>query len=250
MRGFGALVLVVVSLQTGWSQSYPRWFLEQGSLDCGLTAVGYSTKGYYSDSSASQASRAARQNLVRQRESVVTGAQAFWTTEAGTAWMGSDLAVSVDTAALEVAAADTGVAQIFFGEDMVVALVASNRAGPADSMNRLIAMPADEPEWVRVTQNSGTRIFAVGVAPKYFYESSSWEAAEHMAMLGLAREGSDSVIAMEKNIPGSGQAVLNQNFSVVLRGYSTVARWFDARNQVFYVLMQIDRANILKPGGG
>jgi hypothetical protein len=246
MRGMGVLLCVVVCMQTALSQSYPRWFLEQGSLRCGLSAVGYSNKGFYEDSSVSQAARNARQNLARQRMTVVAGSQAFWTTEAGTAWMGGDLKVSVDSAALRAAATDTGRAEAFTCDDMIISLVTMSGCDLPDSMKEVIGMPAKEPSWVRGARNSSSRIYSMGVAPRYFYESSSWEAAEHMALLELAREGGDSVIAMQKNIPGSGQQVLNEYVSVTLRSFGIVARWIDARDQVFYVLMAADRRNIME----
>ena len=246
MRGMGVLLCLVVCMGTARSQSYPRWFLEQGSLRCGLTAVGYSNKGFYKDSSASQAARDARQNLARQRMTAVAGSQAFWTTEAGTAWMGGDLKVSVDSAALKTAATDTGKAEVYFGDEMIIALFTANGCDLPDSMKILQTMPAQEPSWVRGMLSTSSRIYAMGVAPQYFYESSSWEAAERMALLGLAREGGDSVIAMEKKAPGSGQQVLNEHVSVALRDFEIVARWFDARDQVFYVLMAADRRNIAR----
>ena len=246
MRGMGVLLCLVACLDTAESQTYPKWFLEQGKLRCGLTAVGYCNKGFYEDSSASQATRDARQNLARQSITVVAGSRAFWTTEAGTAWMGGDLAVSVDSAALKTAATDTGKAEIYFGDDMIISLVSSSVCELPDSMREMRTIPTEEPSWVRGILDTSSRIYSVGVAPRYFYELSSWEAAERMAMLGLAREGEDSVIAMEKNVPGSGQQVLNEHVSVALRNFSIVARWFDARNQVFYVLMATDRANIAK----
>ncbi len=244
MRSLGVLLCLVACMGTARSQSYPRWFLEQGLLKCGLTAVGYSNKGFYKDSSASQAARDARQNLVRQRMTLVAGDQAFWTTEAGTAWMGGDLTVSVDSAALKTAAADTGKAEIYFGDDMIISLVTLSGCDLPDSMKELSGMPVEEPSWVRGMPSASSRIYSMGVAPRYFYESSSWEAAERMALLGLAREGGDSVIAMEKNVPGSGQQILNEHVSVALRNFGINARWFDARDQVFYVLMAADRRNI------
>lgn len=249
MRGFGVLFCLCLCVQTGRSQLYPRWFLEQGALKCGMTAVGYANKGFYKDSSASQAAGNARRNLVRQRRSVVSGSQAFWATEAGTAWMGGDLKISADSSAPQQVAKDTGAAEVYFGENMVVSLYIEGDCELPDSMKEPVRVPAEEPAWVRGTLNEGLRIYSVGVAPRYFYESSSWEAAERMALLGLAKEGGDSVAAIEKTTTGSGQQVLNEHISVVLHDYEIIARWFDSNDQVFYVMMCVDKGNVERHTG-
>ena len=113
MRSVRVLFFLGACFETAWPQSYPGC-LEQGSLGWGLTAVGYSNPGFYKDSSASRAWCNARQNLAGQRSTVITGGQAFWATEAGTAWMGSSLTLSVDSAALRIASRDTGSAEVDF----------------------------------------------------------------------------------------------------------------------------------------
>ncbi len=249
MRSIGVLIFLVLFSNAARPQLYPRWFLEQGSLECGLTAVGYSNKGFYEDSSASQTSRNARQNLARQRMTTVEGGQAFWATEAGTAWMGSDLRMSVDSAALKRAAADTGAAEVYIGAEMVISLVVSGNCAIPDSMKKLVPMGIEQPAWIHGTPSTNSCIFSLGVAPAYFYETSSWESAERMAIVGLAKEAGDSLIAMEKNVTGSGQAILNEQVSVVLRDFGVVARWFDARERIYYVLAAVDRKNIGRVAG-
>ncbi len=249
MRGLGVLLCLLWFGQTVRAQSYPRWFLEQGGLGCGLTAVGYAATGYYEDSSASLDVRTAKQNLAREQMTVIAGGQSFWATEAGTAWMGSDFRIAVDSSALRNAVADTGNAELFFAGDMVLALVSRGKCDIPVSMNEPVSVSPKEPKWVHSSENNDRRIFAVGVAQKYFYESSSWEAAERMALVGLAKECGDSVIAIQKQVTGSGQQVLNEEISVTLRDYAVVARWYDAKNRVFYVLISVERRNIERDAG-
>lgn len=244
MRGLVGLFCFLLCMQTGVSQTYPRWFMEQGTLGCSVTAVGYAAKGFYNDSSVAQAVRNAHRNLAMQRRAIVQGGQAFWTTEAGTAWMGSDLKISVDSSALQRASPDTSKADVFFASDFAMALATDGTCGVADSMKTPVKMSLEEPSWVHMMPRDARQIFSVGVAPRYYYEASSWKAAERMALVGLAREAGDSLAAIEKSAGRSGQEVLNEQVSVVLREYEVRARWYDRTNGVFYVLMSIDRSGV------
>lgn len=250
MRGFGVMFGLLVLAQAARPQTYPRWFLEQGSLGCGTTAVGYANRGFYVDSSASQAVYNARQNLARQRMAVVSGGQAFWATEAGTAWMGGDLNVAYDSSALRSVAADTGAAETYDTGRLILSFVSGGSVDLPDSMKAAVKMPDAEPAWVHTLRNDDSRMHSVGVAPEYFYETSSWAAAERMALLGLAREAGDSVAAIEKATVGSGQQVLSEEVSVVLRDYGIVARWFDEKNRVYYVLMAVEKNKFERRASG
>lgn len=250
MRGFGVVFSLLVLVQSVRPQSYPRWFLEQGTLGCGMTAVGYSNRGFYIDSSASQAAYNGRQNLARQRMAVVSGGQAFWATEAGTAWMGGDIRVSYDSSALRRSSTDTAAPEIYDTGKIILSLVSSGALAVPDSMKEVMKMPAAEPSWIHALPNDGSWIHSIGVAPDYFYETSSWAAAERMALVGLAREAGDSVAAIEKTSTGSGQQVLSEQVSVVLHDYGIVARWFDPRNRVFYVLMAVKKGSFERHTSG
>ena len=244
MRGLGILLLLFAGVQSARSQDYPRWFLDQEAVPCARTAVGYSPLWFHKDSSAVQAARNAHRNFVRQQESVVELGQAFWTTEIGNAWMGGDFKISIDSLSYLNAESDTDAAAFAFRSDFVMALCAGSECTVPDSLKEVVEMPDDEPDWVLAVPQSRSRFYSVGVAPRYFYEMSSWEAAERMALIGLAKAGGDSLAAIEKSAAGSGQEVLNEHVSVTIRDYEVVARWCDETNGVFYVLMSVEKDDV------
>lgn len=244
MRGLWTGILMLACVQIAQPQSYPKWFLEQGKLECGATAVGYANRGFYVDSSASLAARNARRNMAMARSVVVAGGQAFWTTEAGTAWMGGDFKVKVDSSALQAVSSDTERADVFYGSDFVAALVTAEGCTIPDSMKQLTSMPSEEPSWLMNMPRDTWYLFCTGVSPKYYHEASSWETAERRAVVGLAKEAGDSLAAIEKSAAGSGQEVLDEQVSVVLHDCRVLARWCDRVNGIYYVLMSVRKADV------
>lgn len=245
MRGLGVLLILMGGVQIARSQYYPRWFLEQGAIECATTAVGYAVRGFYADSSVSQASLNARMNLARQQDATVEMKQAFWTTEIGTAWMGGDVRIAYDSLALSKARSDTGRAAFSVSPGYVVALASDGGCPIPDSLLEEVVMPPEEPSWVYGTPADRTLLYSLGAAPKYYYETSSWQSAERMALLGLAKAGGDSVAAIEKSAGGSGQEVLDESVSVRIGNYRVVARWYDSRNEIYYVLMSVKRDDMI-----
>ncbi len=244
MRALGIIIVLFAAVLQARSQDYPRWFLDQEAVPCARTAVGYSPLWFHKDSSAVQAARNAHTNLARQHESVVQLGQAFWTTEIGNAWMGGDFKISTDSLSCLNVESDTNAAAVAYRSDFAIALCAGSECTAPDSLKEVVRMPDDEPDWVLAVPQSRSRFYSVGVAPRYFYEMSSWEAAERMALIGLAKAGGDSLAAIEKSSPGSGQEVLNEHVSVTIRDYEVVARWCDETNGVFYVLTSVEKDNV------
>ena len=238
------LMVLLVATLSAQPQSYPRWFLEQGTLLCKLSAAGYSPLWLSKDSSLAQAARDARGNLVRQRETVVELGQAFWTTEAGTSWMGGEFKLSIDSSAYLKSLRDASAVTVCFCSDFVIALASDGASELPDLMKETVRMPKDEPGWVRETPSDATRYYSVGVSPRYFYEMSSWMSAERMALIGLAKAGGDSLAAIEKSAAGSGQEVLSEEATVAIHYYQVNARWCDEANGVFYVLMSAEKDDV------
>lgn len=158
--------------------------------------------------------------------------------------MGGDIKVSIDSLSYLNAESDTDAAAVAFRPDFVIALCGGGACTVPDSLKQITRMPVDEPEWVLETPQCSSRLFSVGVAPRYFYEMSSWEAAERMALTGLAKAGGDSLAAIEKSAAGSGQEILDEHVRVSIKDYQVMARWCDETNGVFYVLMSVEKDDV------
>jgi hypothetical protein len=96
------------------------------------------------------------------------------------------------------------------------------------------------PEWTEHPPQEGGCSYAVGVAPAYYYEMSSWDEAERNARLNLARTIRIKVGAIQQ-MAVQDQALQREQLSVVLRNAQTVARWVDPREGIYYVLVRKPR---------
>jgi hypothetical protein len=217
-----------------YGQTYPLWFLKQGDVLCPDRAVGYVNISYFPDSSVNGAIRNACEALRRQKENSIKGNQSFWETEIGTYSMYSDIFEMYDSTVFrkdEVTLLDT-----VFLDNMVAVIISLNKCtiDPIIKERRNI-IDVSPPSWVDTPPTSEDFLFAVGLAPRYFYESSSWLEAERLARLNIARQVHLRVKGMQK-ISGEGQELRDEHLSVVLKDQEIVERWYDIKNRIFYVL--------------
>lgn len=234
------LLTVLLRAQPCFSQEYPYWFLFEEDLGCGKSAVGIATPSAYRDSAAALSFRQACDAFVRLSEVRLSGGQGFWATEGGTYWMGADFSEEYDTSraqeiigslvALDTVATEGGVF-------VLVGRAGCSLAGMKGKTLSLVDRPA--PSWVqRLPSEKGYHV-AVGMAPQYFYETSSWADAERAARRNLARVAYVSYKSMQKVTTTEGQEVRQEELSVTLRDCQVVARWRDLKSGVFYVLMKM-----------
>ena len=242
-----SFVLILVAASASFGQAYPRWFLDPGDLSCRLVAAGFSTTYYHSSSSDSVAFVDACSNLSSRHYMELTGGEAYWTTEAGVAWMGNDFSVKTDTVFFRSVLTHGKKLDSCVCGQMTMVLVGEGECDISDSMRALVECPASEPDWVENIPQGGSSIYAEGVAPLYYYESSSWESAEKNALFNLARSIKVSMEALQKMNGGAGQEIKNEQITVTLRNVQVVRRWRDIRRGLCYVLV---RMPMTETGGG
>ncbi len=221
----------------GFSQEYPLWFIHQGELPCANTAVGYVHASSYQDSAVAFAFRQAETAYVRQSRTNIRGSQAFWATEGGTFWMGSDVIEECDTATVALNPIDTMVSHgLVFVLAAPHGCEASLSNGATVSLSEKIA-----PAWLEAIPRDTKSYYAVGIAPQYFYEKSSWDEAERLARRNLARTVCSTVKSLQKASTTESQDIRYEELSVTLKDYRIIERWFDCDKKLFYVLVRMMR---------
>ncbi len=233
------ILLMIVLVSSVRGQTYPRWFLEPGSLHCGLSAVGYSVPFFSNHSSDSVAFADACQRLSIQHFARITGGEAFWATEAGVYWMGSDFKMMTDTSYLYTVLSEGVRLDSCSTGRMTVFLAGERGCDLPVYMRELVRCPRTQPNWVENLPQDDEFIYAEGAAPEYFYESSSWQAAEKHALFNLARSVRLSLESLQKSTGLSGQEIRNEEIAVALRNVQVVRRWADTRRGLFYVLVRM-----------
>ncbi|MBI5471617.1 MAG: hypothetical protein HY961_04660 [Ignavibacteriae bacterium] len=225
------------SVSLCFSQDYPLWFIRQGDLPCAKTVVGYVHASSYRDSAAAYALRQAETTYQRQALMKISGSQSFWATEAGTFWMGSDVKEEYDTAAhAALVPIDTVTVH-----GLVLVLASPTGCDAAQARGVISLKGRTAPGWTETLPRDAMNHYAVGVAPEYFYEKSSWDEAERLARRNLARTVCSTMKSLQKASLTEAQDIRYEELSVLLQDYHVRERWFDAGKKLFYVLVSMQR---------
>jgi hypothetical protein len=244
VRLFAALTWMLLACALpAHAQEYPRWFLRPGDLGRPDAAAGYALPSMYLDTTGGPAFRNAAENLVRFREAVFSGSEAFWTAEFGTMVVGSSVAEEYDTAAVESEVQRLKVLHQY--KTPKITLVLAGSGAPAADAERVLlnlrAVP--RPTWIERPPASTTHLYAVGMSAEYFYESSSWLMAEFTARRELARSVT-SILRSLQRVSTVGQEVRDETLRCRLRNIAVIERWKDPIKRIHYVLVRM-----LKPTG-
>ena len=240
-RWMRILTSVALVLSVGRGQTYPRWFLDPAEIGCGRSVAGFSASSYYADSAISRAAKNARENYAREKMTSVIGGQLFWATENGNYWMGSDFVELYDTAASETALANMEPADSVANKGLTLFLLVDKGCKPDPNSLRKMAMRREAPAWTESPTHDPNGLYAVGVAPEYYYEVSSWLAAERNARRNLARSVVIALASVQKVNSHEGQDLRREQMSVNLHSISVAARWRDYDKKIFFVLIRAPR---------
>lgn len=225
-------------------QVYKGWFLDPLDYGCGNTVIGYANRSYYGDTSAiKNAFLNACENYLKQHQVYFHGGQAFWTTEAGTYWMGNNFTEDIDTSIIYYTVSSLKIIDTLLTPEFVAVLVGDKSCTGeyTSEMHNINVLKA--PLWINTIPQDGVYHYAVGLAPSYYHERSSWEEAEKIARRNLASNVNSKVKSLEKKTEFEYQEIKNEDISVMLTNCEIIGRWKDTKKSVFYVLMRMPKSN-------
>jgi len=232
-------IIFFASTVSCFAQTYPRWFLDPVGLNCGLTACGYAQNYFQKGSSDSAAFLEACENLTRQHYVKIEGGEAYWATESGVYWMGNNLRETIDSSSLRNIMAHAKKLCGYSGKNVTLALIADDSSAVPDSMLSNFECSREAPAWAESLPQGSGYVYAIGIAPQFFYESSSWESAEKKARFNLARSIKVTVQSLQKSNHASGQDIRNEEVSAELVNVEVVHRWRDVSRGLYYVLVRM-----------
>jgi hypothetical protein len=241
---FAILFLICFTICSEFSlaQKYPSWFLNQGEIPCELVA-GYSTLSYYRDSSVSYAMQNAYFNYARWKGSFIYGGQAFWSTEAGTAWMGSNFREEFDTSLIERTAGILKPVDTLWMSDYVVVLMSPGDCSlPSQYRVKRSTVNQQPPAWLSTLPSDKNFHYERGFSEHYYYEINSWMAAETAARLNLAKSLNVSLRMLERQRAQlDSEKIGEENIKVQLFNVQVFGRWYDVKNRVHAVLVRMPK---------
>jgi hypothetical protein len=230
-------ILVSILPPVVFTQVYPGWFLDQGSLGCANLVVGLADPAFHPDSSVSDAIRRSYETYARQACSRITGKEEAWATERG-----NMLALSIFTEDFDSASAIRARGLLVPLDTLITKSMTLVLLGPRSclltehSRQRIPVVSMPGPPWVYTTPTDERYHYATGSSEMFFYETSSWRLAEERARIALARSGYVDLhdVIMKSNVEGI--EINEQSIAVVVRDIEIIARWRDLKDNVVHVL--------------
>jgi len=98
-----------------------------------------------------------------------------------------------------------------------------------------------KPRWVEALPQSDNYYYAVGTSVEYYHIESSWDEAEKVARLELARQTNIMMKQIQKVTESSYYDITNEITNATLRSVQTIARWFDTKEKIYHVLLQMPK---------
>ena len=200
---------------------YPEWFWRMPVKEGAYFAVGYAPSSPYLSSAVEYAVKQAKIELCREMGFEVKAEGGVVATPYGDAWIEGRFEEIVDTTRkFNFYVLDTAIT-----ENMVLVLVGTVKDIPS------LFSPPDN-WWKEAPQGE----YAVGVAPAYYYEMSSWLEAEKTARKNLAQFIHCEIQTLTKGREEVFEEVKREKTAVSIRSYQVLAR--RREGTLFYVLIK------------
>ncbi len=238
------LFLITLLVFTAHAQQYPRWFIYQDQVKCSPKVVSVMrAPAFYKDSAIALAFRTGCEMLAKYTSVKVTGGQAFWTTEAGVHSMGASYAEEYDSSLSDMYQYKLRVLDSYVDKQKMIVLVGDSSSCKINEklLETISVEKIKQPKWVEELLNDNQYFYGVGSSEEYYYESSSWQRAEHNAFMSLARTAHSTVQSLQKKNVNESQDVFNEDVDVALHNVEIMARWRDTKKKVFYVMARVKR---------
>lgn len=243
MRLYLTVLLIVGYYSIILSQSLPRWFFSKQFDDC-KTFVGITKTGYYKDSSFNVAFEKACEKAVKFSHLEIFYNQKFISAIDKKYWSEFTKQINYDTSLISYYMSTLTKIDSFQTKDITVVLASDDNCNQNIS-NTLVNYSTDTPIWLSKLPYDHNKIYAIGASEEYYYETSSWEAAENMAILELARQKYlyiSSEQSIEKgNFMDSISDIQSVTIIANLNNIEIEERWFDMKNSIYYVLISASK---------
>ncbi len=234
-----SIILLFFVVLLADAQEYPRWFLNQDQVKCKRKVVTVmKAPSLYADSAIALGFRTGCDLIAKYTNVNIKGGQAFWSTEDGVHSMGASYTESYDIELGDFFQSKLKVIDAFYDSKKTIVLAGDSSSCALDEQlrERVPMQSVQRPSWVEDLPTDQKTVYGVGTSEEYYYESSSWQRAEHNALMSLARSTRSSLVSMQKRNSIESQDLFNEDVDVDLQNVQIVARWRDVKNKVFYVL--------------
>lgn len=201
------------------AQDLPAWFLNTPESPDILYAVGYARAYERVDSAIAMAVRDADHQINLALRTKIYGERLFQTLPGGRIIYQGEIFREEPLMSMTPVYLDT-----IQTNGMILVLAASRH--PAQSVALHLRTPSRKtPQWVTELPTNPAYMYALGVAPGYYYAEHSWLEAERQARQELAYSFQTRQRQLMRSTPTSEYGVTASATAVQLHGIQVVARW-------------------------
>ncbi len=221
------------------AQVYPSWFLMKPDVSCKLF-VGIVKTGFYNDSSYAVAFQKACENAVKYAQLKIFFDQVFISAVDKKYWADFTKQIEYDTSLIPYYLQSFSVIDSFQTKDITIVLAGDENCFFADNYIKNISY--NKPVWLNEIPKDNNYLYAIGLSPEYYYETSSWEAAENSALLELAKQ-KFLLINSEQFIEKGTFTdwiidIQNETLLATLNNIEVIERWYDRKESTYHVLIR------------
>lgn len=233
------LFIAFFAANISFAQILPSWFLNKPDTNYSYYYGLVETGDYYSETSYKSAFEKACENAAQSVKLTYFIDQTFISAGGAKSWANYKADIVYDTSLTEYFMNSLSIADSFQTKDYTI-VIASNTSEKITHKNIDITQLA-RPEWVDVLPESDKYFYAIGTSVEYYHIVSSWDQAEKVARLELARQQNLTMKQIQKVTESSYYDITNEVTKATLRSVQTVARWVDPKKKLYYVLLQMPK---------
>lgn len=234
----GILIFFFLLIGNLLAQDYKAWFINQDKSSDGITSVGYANRSPQSDTSFIQSAFInACENYAHNYRSYISGYKLNRGTDIGTYAIEEIISEEFDSSLFLYAQSSFKIIDTLITGNLVSVI-----AGSSEIKNEFInkaKFQKDSPEWISKLPNENGYLYIVGESEYYHYESSSWLMAEKRGRRYFAAFLDSKIQSVEKVAHRSGDSLFREYFASDLTDVQTMARHYDKKNKIYYVLMRM-----------
>ena len=220
-----------------FSQILPSWFLSRPDSNYSYFYGFVKTGDYYSEMSYKSAFQKACIDAAKSVKSTYYIDQTFISAGGSKSWANYKTDLVYDTSLVEYFTNSLSIVDSFQTDNYTI-VIASNSFNKLTHTNIGVTQLA-KPNWVEVLPGSDKSCYAVGTSVEYYHVESSWDEAEKVTRLELARQKNLKMKQIQKVTESSYYDITNEVTNATLRSVQTVSRWYDSKEKIYYVLLQM-----------
>jgi len=224
---------------------YPAWFLYPPVSEYSASTVGLLQPCLDNDSSQAMAKCDGIWNILGQARNRIITKAGLTGIDDNVLYVGQKPQFEIDSLGYDGIYDDFAVFDKFYSKKDYLMIVLVGPKGDSVGFNDGYEKE-DYGDWIHTIPHDDKYLYALGSAPKYYYQSSSWKKALESALVDMTHQISTRVKSLYKFEGQSVYKTVIEEGEVVLKNWRIVARKYDPANRTYNVLIRMPINNAIE----